>query len=470
MGAPNWKNKTVFTGDNLHIMRGMNSASVDLIYLDPPFNSNRIYGDPIGGGAGAMFKDMWTFSDVDILEHNKLKESHKGVYAAILASYYTHSKGMFSYLTMMAVRLIEMHRLLKPTGSIYLHCDDSAGHYLKIIMDGIFGEKNFLNDITWKRTSAHSNAKRYGRIADYILYYSRSGSETWNKDVKQAYDEEYIKKYYRYQEPDGRKFKSGDLTAPIQIGGNPERRFEFKGVTRIWRYSKEKLEELDRQNLVFITRNGFPRLKQYLDETTGMALQSICMDINPVGSWHGQKEEFYTQKPIELLERIIRVSSNKGDVVFDPFCGCATTLVAAEKHSRKWVGIDLSKKSVDLVVGRIKDAQGLFKDIRSDTTVPLRTDIKQKELKAKEKRDRKHELYTLQKGMCVLCNNQFEKDNLVMDHIIPRAHGGRDFAENFQLLCSSCNSVKATRTQEDARAIIEARKRRSVDWLDFPSL
>lgn len=470
MDAPNWKNKTVFTGDNLHIMRGMNSNSVDLIYLDPPFNSNRIYGDPIGGGAGAMFKDMWTFSDVDILEHNKLKESHKGVYAAILASYYTHSKGMFSYLTMMAVRLIEMHRLLKPTGSVYLHCDDSAGHYLKIIMDGIFGEKHFLNDITWKRTSAHSNAKRYGRIADYILYYSKSGNETWNKNIKQAYDEEYIKKYYRYQEPDGRKFKFGDLTAPIQIGGNPERRFEFKGVTRIWRYSKEKLEELDRQNLIFITRNGFPRLKQYLDETTGMALQSICVDINPVGSWHGQKEEFYTQKPIELLERIIRVSSNKGDVVLDPFCGCATTLVAAEKHNRKWVGIDLSKKSVDLVVGRIKDAQGLFKDIRSDTTVPLRTDIKQKELKAKEKQERKHELYTLQKGMCVLCNHKFEKDNLVMDHIIPRAHGGRDFSENFQLLCSNCNSVKATRTQEDARAIIEARKRRSVDWLDFPSL
>ncbi len=228
----NWKDKTIFIGDNLHIMRGMNSASVDLIYLDPPFNSNRNYAAPIGSkAAGAAFKDTWTLSDIDQAEHGELAEQAPSLHTVIQAAREAHGKGMQSYLIMMSTRLLEMGRILKDTGSIYLHCDPTASHYLKLVMDSIFGNRNFRNEIIWKRTAAHNDSAVYGSVHDIILYYSISDSFARNEQY-QSYSDEYLKRY-KHVADDGRRFLDRDLTAGSLSGGGYE--YEWNGITKVWR-------------------------------------------------------------------------------------------------------------------------------------------------------------------------------------------------------------------------------------------
>ena len=248
MAIPNWANRTLWTGDNLDIMRGMNSESVDLIYLDPPFNSNKNYAAPIGSeAAGAAFKDTWTLDDVDEAWHGEISDRDPALYAIIDAAGYAHGKGMKSYLIMMAVRLMEMRRILKPTGSIYLHCDPVASHYLKTLMDAIFGAGNFRSDIAWKRSSAHSDTRQgrqqHGHIHDVLLFYTNRDRWTWNPEYTR-YGQDYIDKFYRHEESDtGRRFRLGDITGPGGAAkGNP--RYEVMGVTRYWRYSREKMQKL----------------------------------------------------------------------------------------------------------------------------------------------------------------------------------------------------------------------------------
>lgn len=215
---PNWSNRTLWTGDNLNIMRGMNSASVDLIYLDPPFNSNKNYSAPIGSeAAGAAFKDTWTLNDVDEAWHGEIADRDPTLYAIIDAAGYAHGKGMKSYLIMMAVRVMEMRRILKETGSIYLHCDPTASHYLKVLMDAVFGARNFRAEITWRRNRAKGLAfKGYPRNADILLYYSMSDDFTWNRSFL-PYDPDYVKKFYRYVEPDtGRQYRLDNLATPTR--------------------------------------------------------------------------------------------------------------------------------------------------------------------------------------------------------------------------------------------------------------
>ena len=248
MNPPNWVNRTMWTGDNLDIMRGMNSESVDLIYLDPPFNSNRNYAAPIGSeAAGAAFKDTWTLDDVDLAWHGEIAEQHPALYAIIDAAREAHGKSMQSYLIMMGVRLLEMRRLLKQTGSIYLHCDTTASHYLKLLMDAVFESGNFRTEIVWKRSSAHSDTKQgrrqHGRIHDILLFYTKSDEWTWNT-IYTEYDREYVEKFYRHQEPDsGRRYRLGDITGPGGgAKGNPI--YEVMGVTRYWRYSEKGCKSL----------------------------------------------------------------------------------------------------------------------------------------------------------------------------------------------------------------------------------
>ena len=217
MTEPNFKNRTLWTGDNLHVMRGLNAETVDLIYLDPPFNSNREYAAPIGSeAAGAAFKDTWTLSDVDLAWHGEIAEANPNVYGVIDAARQAHGKGMQSYLTMMAVRLLEMKRLLKPTGSIYLHCDPTASHYLKLLLDAVFGSGLFLNEITWKRSSAHSDTKqgmrRAGKIRDVLLVYTKTDNYVWNPQYM-PYAEDYLQAEYRHVAPQGRRYKETDVTA-----------------------------------------------------------------------------------------------------------------------------------------------------------------------------------------------------------------------------------------------------------------
>ena len=279
--SPNWVNRTIWTGDNLDIMRGMNSDSVDLTYLDPPFNSNRTYAAPIGSeAAGAAFKDTWTLDDVDEAWHGLIADEEPALYRIIDSAGFAHGKGMKSYLIMMSVRLLEMRRLLKPTGSIYLHCDPTASHYLKMTMDCVFGQDNFRNEITWRRSTAHSDSTRYGRNTDTILFYAKSQKKTWNIQ-HQPYDEKY-KARFRFKDPDGRLWTDDNLTAKGLSGGGYE--YEYKGASSLWRVPLETMKRLDSEGRLHFTRTGGIRRKRYLDEMRGRPAQALWDDIDAINS------------------------------------------------------------------------------------------------------------------------------------------------------------------------------------------
>ena len=466
---PNWENRTMWTGDNLEIMRGMNSESVDLIYLDPPFNSNRNYSAPIGSqAAGAAFKDTWTLSDVDEAWHGEVAEREPGLYEAINAAGVTHGKSMKSYLIMMGVRLLEMRRLLKDTGSIYLHCDPTAGHYLKLLMDGVFGRRGFRSEIVWKRTSSHNRAKRWGPVHDTILFYTLGEGYTWNR-VLQPLDEEYVERNYRYEDSYGR-YSADNLTGSGERSGDsgmPWRGVDPTERGRHWalpseqslpdwfhvphNYAEmtvqERLDELDICGLIHWPdkEGGMPRFKRYLGDDSGAAVQDVIQDIRPLSASSPENVNYPTQKPLALLERIIEASSNVGDMVLDPFCGCATACVAADRLGRDWAGIDLSSLAARLVETRMhKEGALFFQAIRRDD-IPFRTDV----VDLPNYRTHKHWLYGHQEGMCAGCLVLFPYRNMTIDHIIPRAKGGTDHLENLQLLCNACNSMKRTSSQEE---------------------
>ena len=448
MPQPNFKDKTIWTGDNLHILRGLNSDTFDLIYLDPPFNSNRNYAAPIGSkAAGAAFKDTWTLSDLDVAWMGLIADEHPAIANLLHTASLTHGKGMQSYLTMMAVRLIEMKRVLKPTGSIYLHCDPTASHYLKLLMDAVFGAGNFQSHIAWRRTTAHSDSTRYGSNSDHLHFYTKSGNWTWNPQ-HQPYGEKYVARF-RSKDPDGRAWADDNLTAKGLSGGGYT--YEYKGVTSLWRVPLETMERLDAEGRLHFTKTGGIRQKRYLDEMQGRPVQAIWDDIDPINSQAKERTGFPTQKPLALLERIISASSNEGDWVLDPFCGCATAPVAAEKLGRKWVGIDISPKAVELVNLRLKDMMGdLFHNrlvtVRDD--VPRRTDIDA----PVNYRQNKHVLYGQQEGKCKGCQLELPFRLFEVDHIVPQAQGGGHELENLQLLCGSCNRIKGDRPMEYLRS------------------
>ena len=441
----NWANRTLWTGDNLDIMRGMNSESVDLIYLDPPFNSNRDYAAPIGSeAAGAAFKDTWTLSDVDDAWHGEIADREPTLYAIIDAAGHAHGKGMKSYLIMMAVRLIEMRRLLKPTASLYLHCDPTASHYLKMLLDAVFGGRRFRSEITWRRTNKKSlSFKGYPNNADFLLYYSKANGFTWNRPFR-PHDPAYVEKFYRHVESEtGRRYQLGDLANP-----NPDRpnlTYEFLGVTRVWRWTKERMQQAYEEGLVVQTGPGtVPRFKRYLDEMKGNPVDTIWDDIKPVQAQAKERVGYPTQKPLALLDRIIAASSNEGDMVLDPFAGCATACVAAEGLHREWVGIDLSPLAAKLVKSRLRDYMGLYYDVHHRTDIPSRTDLGE----LPSYRTHRHTLYGKQEGICAGCRVLFPFRNMTVDHVVPQSKGGSDHFDNLQLLCGACNSMKGARSQE----------------------
>ena len=438
--------KTIFTGDNLPIMRGMNSESVALIYLDPPFNSKANYAAPIGSeAAGAEFKDTWTLNDVDAAWLDLIEAKHPALNRVIHAAMSDSDK---SYLIYMAVRLLEMHRILKDSGSIYLHCDPTMSHYLKLVMDAVFGKVQFRNEIVWNSATGAKNntTTRFGRGHDILLFYGMPKSK-FNVQYEPL-SEEYLNSHYTYTDEHGRPFQPGDLNAP----GTGGHRYDFLGVTKNWRMTEEQAHQwlaegrIVHHSITPGSRVNIPRYKRYADESKGRPALDNWTDIGALNSQAIEATGYPTQKPLTLLDRIIKASSNEGHVVFDPFCGCATTLVAADRLQREWIGVDISAKAAELVVERIRDDQGMFEDIIARDDIPNRTDLG--DIPRYNVPENKTQLYGEQGGDCNGCGEHFQKQHLEIDHIIAKSVGGTDHITNLQLLCSHCNRIKGDRGQE----------------------
>ena len=360
------KTNVLYYGDNLDILRKyIPDESVDLIYLDPPFNSKKDYNILFKETSGLeseaqihAFTDSWHWSQSAQNTYQELITKAPMKVGKLIDSLHSAigQNDVMAYLVMMTIRLLELHRVLKPTGSLYLHCDPSASHYLKIMLDQIFGPVNFKNEIIWKRTSAHNDSSVFGNSHDVLLYYSKSNKLLHNKQY-QPYDEDYLKSHYRNKDKDGRLFRTSDLTAMGLSGGGYT--YEWHGVTKLWRCPIETMREWDKQGRVSYTKSGGAEYIRYLDEMPGMPAQDIWDDISPINSQAQERLGYDTQKPSALLERIIQASSNEGDIVLDPFCGCGTAVVAAQKLNRKWVGIDVTHLAINLMRTRLKDSFGI---------------------------------------------------------------------------------------------------------------
>ncbi|MGI9298513.1 MAG: DNA methyltransferase [Gammaproteobacteria bacterium] len=425
MKNPQVENRTLFTGDNLEVMRSINSETVDLIYLDPPFNKKFVF--PIGKGDSAEFgfKDVWGWDSApdegnpylpyaELYAFDELVAAaadgnpliEKAVAQKIVRFLETIGEiaghAEMAYLSFMAARLMEMRRLLKPTGSIYLHCDPTMSHSLKLLMDIVFGDGNFRNEIAWCYSSTSQASRWFPRKHDLIFFYAKTDMYKFNKDaVRIAFKKSLVRH--------GSTWKSGD---------------------------PEELEA---------------RTKK------GKIVEDFWTDIYPVNSMAKERTGYPTQKPLPLLERIIKASSNEGDLILDPFCGCATTCVAAERLNRRWVGIDVAAQAAKLVRARLlaETKQGKLGDkvpevlhrMFDEDDCPMRTDMGEKRSK-----NIRQILYGMQGGNCNLCKTHFDNPrHLEDDHIIPCKKGGPDADRNLQLLCGSCNRIKSTRTMEQAR-------------------
>ncbi|MCR2834983.1 site-specific DNA-methyltransferase [Parerythrobacter lacustris] len=389
---------TLYFGDNLHVLREhIASESVDLIYLDPPFNSNANYNilfrSPDGDNSESQieaFEDTWHWNDsAEDAFDEVMRSGNTDAFTLLRAMReFLGDNDMMAYLAMMAVRLIELHRVLKPTGSLYLHCDPTASHYLKLLLDGVFGARAFRSEIVWKRSSAHNDAKQglanYGHIHDVIFFYSKGSSWTWSHQFT-PYEEEYTGRDYKLvDEETGRRFRRGDLTA-AKGGGDtsydwrvkkrsdqkerwvadldeehlhPREGWEYKATRpysgRYWAYSQDNMRKFALEGRLRHTFDGMPEYKRFLDEMPGVSLQDLWADIRPLQAH--ERLGYPTEKPVPLLERIIAASSNEGDVVLDPFCGCGTAVHAAQKLGRQWVGIDVTHLAIGLIEKRMKDA------------------------------------------------------------------------------------------------------------------
>jgi len=349
-------------GDCLEILEDMPENLVDLIYLDPPFNSNANYNMLFGSEQGEdraqaqAFTDTWYWrpDHEDVYSRLMLRGGILGNTTEALMQILGRC-GMLAYLLFMMQRLILMKRILKKTGSIYLHCDPTASHYLKIIMDAVFGANMFRNEIIWKRTTSHNDAGTVGAVHDTLLFYTFSDKFKWNKQFL-PYDKDYVLQRFKHRDPDGRLWMDGDITAKGLSGGGYE--YKYKGKKSLWRVPKTKMKELDKENRLYFTKTGGIRIKRYMDELQGIPLNDVWIDIQPINSQAKERLGYPTQKPLALLQRIIKASSNEGDVVLDPFCGCGTTVDAAQALGRHWIGIDISCLAINVILDRLEHIHG----------------------------------------------------------------------------------------------------------------
>jgi DNA modification methylase len=369
------KTNVLYYGDNLDILREhIPHETIDLVYLDPPFNSNRSYNvlfrESGGAGSGAQieaFEDTWRWGQA---AQGAYEEVVTGPHQRVARMLQAMVEGLghndvTAYLSMMAIRLIELHRVLKSTGSIYLHCDPTTGHYLRSLLDVVFSPRNFRNEVVWQRTSAHSDTaqgmRRFGRTHDLILFYGKSEASAWNSQFS-SYSQDHLATTYRFVDEVGRRFSTADLTANKPGGDTsyeitaPDGKIVRPYKGRYWAYSRDKMQRFIEEGRIFWRKTGMPRLKLYADEMPGVPLQDIWTDIYPIGAGAKERLGYPTQKPLALLERVITASSNPGDVVLDPFCGCGTAVHAAQKLGRRWIGIDVTYLAINLIERRMTDA------------------------------------------------------------------------------------------------------------------
>ncbi len=375
------KTNVLYYGDNLDILRNhIPDESVDLIYLDPPFNSqatyNVLFREVTGAASEAQieaFEDTWHWGPTAAGAYEEVVMQSNQDVARLLKAIVeglSHND-VTAYLTMMAIRLLELRRVLKPSGSVYLHCDPTAGPYLRVLMDAVFGARNFRNEIVWKRTSAHSSAKRYGPVHDVLLFYSRTDDFTWNQSF-QPYDQYYLDQFYTHTDASGRRWRRSDLTgAGVRHGetGLAWRGIDVTAKGRHWASPPTVLEQMDADGKIHwpAKQGGMPMLKRYADMQPGVPLQDVWTGIRPIHNLGRERLGYPTQKPLALLERIINASSNPGDVVLDPFCGCGTAVHAAHKLGRPWIGIDITHLAIGLMRRRMRDAfPGLSIDVEGE--------------------------------------------------------------------------------------------------------
>ncbi len=422
----NWKNK-LYIADNLDVLNGLNSESVDLVYLDPPFNSNRIYGSTLERNT-TVFSDIWNWKDIDEYKLDIIANDFPELADYIEIIDRISDIHMKSYIVYMAQRVIQLKRILKPTGSIYYHCDPTAGHFVKLMLDGIFGKKCFRNEIIWSYTGGTDAKGRWQRKHDNLYFYSKSKDNFYFNQCFVPFKESTIKRFNRVDE-NGRRFKENKL----------------------------------RDGRITIT---------YMKENGKMAPDVWPIPIVMRTSKEHTGQE--TQKPLALLERIIEASCPENGVVLDPFCGCATTCVVAQRLKRKWIGIDICDLAMDLLTHRLEQ-DGYFKDqnvkdldmkikeqgedfdilncidkkSKNYSPLPRRTDVEEQNLnEPKTKKAIKEVLYQQQEHKCNGCGRVLDIDLLEIDHIVPKSHGGGDYMENYQLLCGSCNKIKGAKPME----------------------
>jgi site-specific DNA-methyltransferase (adenine-specific) len=357
---------TLYYGDNLDILqRYIKDESVDLVYLDPPFNSaqnyNAFFQEKDGTAAASQiraFEDTWTWNQ----ESQRVYEElilRPGKVSEVTQAFKTFlgTNDMMAYLAMMCPRLVELRRVLKPTGSLYLHCDPTASHYLKLLLDAVMGAEHFRNEISWKRSQPKSHTTiNLPNCRDIILRYAKTEAATFHK-VFGEHDPDYLEKFYRYADEDGRRYRLGDITNPNK--NRPNLTYEFLGVTRVWRWTKARMLRAYKAGIIYQSQPGaVPQEKRYLDQMEGQPLSDDWDDIEHLHGANAESLGYPTQKPVALLERIVKMSSNVGDLVLDPFCGCGTTIDAAEKLKRKWIGIDVTQLATSLIKSRLRDTYG----------------------------------------------------------------------------------------------------------------
>ena len=486
MGKLNVSNRTLFISDNLPILEGMNSETVDLILIDPPFNKKRQF-QGIGKASKAKFNDTWTWREnVHPEWMPKMREHNRAIVEVIESAYHAHDPGMAAYIAWMSIRTLELHRILKPTGSMYLHCDPTASHYLKAMMDAIFGVGNYQNEIVWRRAFAHNDPKRFGRITDNILFYTRSSDFTWNVQHTD-YSDEYINKFFRLDDERG-KYQAITLTGPGVSSGDSGGRWRGYSPTdsgRTWSVPRriverilgpeghllsitQRLDSLDAHGYIYWPPKGrVPRVKQYLHEMPGVPVQNLWADISYLTAHHKERTGWPTQKPLALYSRIIKASTNEGDLVLDAFAGCATTCVAAEQFGRQWVGIDIDDEAEKVTLDRLQRETRSFGEVDAPTVdrpqlyvrrePPIRTPDAPAPPTFKTPKRRKASipmpplsearkmLATRDGTYCQGCGFEPPKgllDFLEVDHKLPKADGGTNAYDNLCLLCAPCNRRK----------------------------